>query len=146
MHRFIHKWYHFLVLPSGIYSKQIFKWYLCKIFTKLYKWFLVIIVSSGIQLTMVLRMVQWCTPIDITLQRSIFYTLASLGRHCLLYFLSKHMCKLQSKLLAHMQGEQLLPFGVYETCPYPFTHGKYAWASNMDSIEFQFKSLYKGCH
>ena len=27
--------------------------------------------------------------------------------------------KLQSKLLAHMQGEQLLPFGVHETCPYP---------------------------
>ena len=31
--------------------------------------------------------------------------------------------------------------GVHETCPYPFTHGKYAWASNMDSIEFQFISL-----
>ena len=30
------------------------------------------------------------------------YTLASFGRHCLLYFLSKHMCKLQSKLLAHI--------------------------------------------
>ena len=33
-------------------------------------------------------------------------------------------------------GEQLLPFRVDETCPYPFTHGKYAWASNMDSIKF----------
>ena len=31
--------------------------------------------------------------------------------------------------------------GVHETCSYPFTHGKYAWASNMDSIEFQFISL-----
>ena len=41
---------------------------------------------------------------------------------------------------------QLLPFGVHETCPYSFTHGKYAWASNMDSIEFYFISLYKGCH
>ena len=30
----------------------------------------------------------------------------------------KHMCKLQSKLLAHMQGEQLLPYGVHVTCPY----------------------------
>ena len=29
----------------------------------------------------VLRMVYWCTPIGITLQRSIFYTLASCGRH-----------------------------------------------------------------
>ena len=27
-----------------------------------------------------------------------------------------------------------------------FTHGKYAWVSNKDSIEFQFISLYKGCH
>ena len=27
----------------------------------------------------------------------------------------------------------MLPIGVHETCPYPFTHGKNAWASNMDS-------------
>ena len=45
-----------------------------------------------------------------------------------------------------MQGEKLLPYGIHETCPYPFTHGKYAWASNMDSIKFQFISLCKGCH
>ena len=113
---------------------------------------LLILISWGIlvfvyvQLLMVLRMVYWCTPIDITLQRSISYTLASFGRHCFLYFLSKHMCKFQSKLLAHMQGEQLLPYGVHETCPYPFAHGKYAWASNMDSIKFQFISLCMGCH
>jgi hypothetical protein len=25
----------------------------------------------------------------------------------------------------------MLPMGVHETCPSPFTHGKYAWASNM---------------
>ena len=105
---------------------------------------LLMLISWGIllfvyvQLLMVLRMVYWCTLIGITLQMTIFYTLASFDRHCLLHFLSKHMCKLQSKLLAHMQGEQLLPFGVYETYPYPFTHGKYAWASNMDSNEFQF--------
>ena len=71
---------------------------------------LLMLISWGIlffmyvQLLMVLRMVYWCTPIGITLQRSIFYTLASFGRHCLLHFLSKHMCKLQSKLLTHMQG------------------------------------------
>ena len=99
-----------------------------------------------VQLLMVLRMVYWCTSIGIMLQRSISYTLASFGRHCLIYFLSEHMCKLQSKLLAHMQGEQLLPFGVHETCPYPFTQDKYAWASNMDSIKFQFISLQKVCH
>ena len=40
----------------------------------------------------------------------------------------------------------MLSIGVHETCIYPFTHGKYAWASNMNSIEFQFISLYKGCH
>ena len=100
-----------------------------------------ILVFVYVQLLMVLRMVYWCTPISIMLQRSISYTLASFSRHCLLYFLSKHMCKLQSKLLAHMQREQLLPFRVHKTCPYPFTHGKYAWASNMDSIKFQFISL-----
>ena len=43
-------------------------------------------------------------------------------------------------------GEQLLPFGIHETCPYPFIHGKYAMASNIDSIKFQFISLCKGCH
>ena len=58
----------------------------------------------------------------------------------------KHMCKPQSKLLAHMQGEQLLPYGIHETCQYLFTHGKYTWASNVDSTKSQFISLCKGCH
>jgi hypothetical protein len=40
----------------------------------------------------------------------------------------------------------MLLFVIHETCPYPFTHGKYVWASNMDSIEFQFISLSKGYH
>ena len=40
----------------------------------------------------------------------------------------------------------MLPIGVHETCPYFFTRGKYAWASNMDSNEFHFIYLYKGCH
>ena len=40
----------------------------------------------------------------------------------------------------------MLSFGVHETCPYPFTHGKYAWTSNMDLIKIQFISLWKGCH
>jgi hypothetical protein len=35
----------------------------------------------------------------------------------------------------------MLPFWVHETCPYSFTYGKYAWASNMDSNEFQLISL-----
>ena len=29
----------------------------------------------------------------------------------------------------------MLPFGIHETCPYSFTHGEYACASNMDSIK-----------
>ena len=32
---------------------------------------------------------------------------------------SMHICKLQSKLLAHMQVELMLSIGVHETCPYP---------------------------
>ena len=40
----------------------------------------------------------------------------------------------------------MLSFGIHETCPYPFTHGKYAWASNVDSIKSQFISLCKGYH
>jgi hypothetical protein len=35
-------------------------------------------------------------------------------------------------------GGAMLPIWVHETYPYPFTNGKYAWASNMDSNEFQF--------
>ena len=35
--------------------------------------------------------------------------------------------------------------GVHETCPNPFTHGKYAWASNMDSFEF-ISYLCRRCH
>ena len=57
------------------------------------------------------------------------------------HFLFIHTCNLLSKLLAHMQGELMLPIRVHETCPKSFTHGKNAWASNMDSNEFQFISL-----
>ena len=91
-------------------------------------------------------MVYWCTPIGITLQRSISYTLASFGRNCLLHFLFKHMCKAIIQTLSTYVGEQLLPFGVHETCPYSFTHGRYAWASNVNSIKSQFISLWKGYH
>ena len=38
----------------------------------------------------------------------------------------------------------MLPIRVHETCPYPFTYGKYPWASNMDSIEFQINIFVKG--
>ena len=94
-----------VVFPSGIKPKVT-----RPLLIMLISWGILVFVY--VQLLMMLRMVYWCTPIGITLQRSISYTLASYGRNCLLYFLSKHMCKLQSKLLAHMQGEQLLPYGI----------------------------------
>ena len=50
----------------------------------------------------------------------------------------------QSKLLAYMQGELMLPIWIHETFPNPFAHGKYAWASNMDSIEFSIHIFVKG--
>ena len=33
-------------------------------------------------------------------------------------------------------GGAIATIWIHETCPYPFTHGKYARASNMDSNEF----------
>ena len=125
-----------------VYASCRFEWWHEKLACICY---LIILFSSGIELTMVLRMVYSCYPIGIMLQRSIFYTLSSFGRYCLIYFLSKHMHRLQSKLLAHMWGEQLLPYGVHETCPYSFTHGKYAWAKqhgfNLISIHIFVKGL-----
>ena len=38
----------------------------------------------------------------------------------------------------------MLPIEVHKTGPYSFTHGKYAWASNMDSIKFQIYIFVKG--
>ena len=53
----------------------------------------------------------------------------------------------KSKMTTHIKSINRKVWKVvHETCPYPFTHGKYAWASNMDSIEFYFISLCKGCH
>ena len=47
--------------------------------------------------------VQMATPIGITLQRSILYTLASFGRHYFpTLFLSMHMCKLSNPNSQHI--------------------------------------------
>ena len=64
--------------------------------------------------------VQMATPIGITLQWFILYTLASLGS----YYSPKlpinaYVQAFKSKLLAHIQGELILPIWVDETCPYP---------------------------
>ena len=92
-------------------------------------------------------MVYWCTLINIMLQRSISYTLASFGRHYSPTTQSHAYMQASIQTLStYVGGELMLPIGVLETCPYPFTHGKFVWASNMDSIEFQFISLWKGCH
>ena len=91
---------------------------------------------SGIKLTMMLRMVYWCTPIGITLQRSISYTLASFDRHYSPTTQIYAYVQASIQTLSTYVGELMLPFGVHKTYPYPFTHGKYAWTSNMDSNEF----------
>ena len=94
---------------------------------------------SVIELTMVLRMVYWCTPIVITHQRSIFYTLASIGRHWLLHFLSKHVCKLQIKYTStYVGGANTTISGLWYLSKIFFSHGKIAWASNMNPKELNF--------
>ena len=62
--------------------------------------------------------VQMATPIGITLQRSILYTLASFSS----YYSPKlsilaYVQAFKSKLLAHMYGELILPIWVDKTCP-----------------------------
>ena len=42
---------------------------------------------------------------------------------------------LETNTLAHMYGELILPFRVCGTCPKSFSHGKIAWASNMNPKE-----------
>jgi hypothetical protein len=42
------------------------------------------------------------------------------------------MCILRTKHYSTYVGELILPIRVYGTCPKSFTHGKIAWASNMN--------------
>ena len=49
-----------------------------------------------------------------------------------------HMCELQTKYSSTYVGELILPIQVHGTCPKSFTHGKIAWASNMNPKEFNF--------
>ena len=60
--------------------------------------------------------------------------------------MDKNYVQASIQTLSTYVGGAIATIWVHETCPYPFTIGKYAWASNMDSIEFKFISLYKGCH
>ena len=48
------------------------------------------------------------------------------------------MCELQTKHSSTYVGELVLPFWVCGTCPKSFTHGKIAWASNMNPKELNF--------
>ena len=91
-------------------------------------------------------MVYWCTPIGIMLQRSISYTLASFGRHYSPITQIHAYMHASIQTLSTYIGGANAANEIHETCPYPFTHGKYAWASNVDSIKSQFISLWKGCH
>ena len=103
---------------------------------------LLILISRGIlvcvyvQLLMVLRMLLLVHSDWYHASKVHLLYLSIIWQNCLLHFLSNHMCKLQSKLLAHMQGEQLLPYGIHETCPYLFTRGKYAWEAIWIQLNF----------
>jgi hypothetical protein len=48
------------------------------------------------------------------------------------------MCELQTKHSSTYAGELILPIRVYDTCPKSFTHGKIAWASNMNPKVLKF--------
>ena len=84
---------------------------------------------------------EMATLIGITLQRSILYTLASFGSHYSPTTQMHAYVQASIQTLSRYVGGANATNGVHETCPYPFTHGKYAWASNMDSNKFQFISL-----
>ena len=76
--------------------------------------------SSDIQQIMVLRMLYIGNSNWYHASKVHSYTLASFGS----YYSPKllihaYVQAFKSKLLAHMQGEQLLPNQVYETYPYP---------------------------
>ena len=80
-----------------------------------------------------------CTPIGITHQRLILYNLASCGsNHSPTIPIYTYVQAFKFKLLAHMLGELMLPIRVCGTCPKLFTHGKIAWASNMDPKVLNF--------
>jgi hypothetical protein len=48
------------------------------------------------------------------------------------------MCELQTKHSSTYVGDLILPIQVCGTCPKLFTHGKIAWASNMNPKELIF--------
>jgi hypothetical protein len=50
------------------------------------------------------------------------------------------------RTLSTYVGGAMLPIRVQETCPYPFTNGKNAWASNMYSKLILIHIFMKGCH
>ena len=56
------------------------------------------------------------------------------------------MCKATIQTLSTYVGGAIATIRSLWNLSLFFTHGKYAWTSNMDSIEFQFISLWKGCH
>ena len=83
--------------------------------------------SSGIQQTMVLRMVfKWQLRLVSRFKGSFFTPQHHLIAITLPHFLIHAYVKdFKSKLLAHMQGGLMLPIRVYETCVYPLHMVKY---------------------
>ena len=49
-----------------------------------------------------------------------------------------HMCELQIKHSSTYVGGDNITISVYGTCPKSFSHGKIAWASNMNPKELNF--------
>jgi hypothetical protein len=49
-----------------------------------------------------------------------------------------HICELQTKHSSTYVGEQILLIRVCGTCSKSFTHGKIAWASNMNPFKLNF--------
>jgi hypothetical protein len=53
-------------------------------------------------------------------------------------FANQNLGVTKPNTLAHMSGELILPILVCGTCPKSFTHGKIAWASNMNPKVLNF--------
>ena len=89
-----------------------------------------------VQLLMVLSMVYWCTPIGTRFKGPSLIPQHHLVDITLPHFLSIHTCNLLSKLLAHMQGELMLPIRVHETCPNPLYMVKMLRQATWIQIDF----------
>ena len=104
------------------YSLNFYEWYQCLVYNvDLMRYLVLCCFSSGIQQTMVLRMVlngnsDWYHASKVhSLHLSIIWQ-TSLPHS---FKIHVYVQAFKSKLLAYMQGELTLSIWVFETCPYP---------------------------